>query len=178
MKSKRQARVFAMQILYALEVGSIPMGDAISSVEQSAEIKSEQKEYGMKLVDLSQEHSSKIKKWIEQYSKDWDISRIGIVERISMSIAMVELSLIPDVPPKVAIKEAIEIARKYSTPAAAKFINGILDSFAKDNFILPKDEIAYVNKDFQVNEIEEANYISEIKGECESDKVEDIDNID
>ena len=75
-------------------------------------------------------------KIISGLAKNWDIKRIAELDLIILRMAMVELKLMPDIPEKVVLNEAIELAKKYSTEESPSFVNGILDNFLKniDNF--------------------------------------------
>lgn len=136
MKSKRKARIMTMQLLYVMEVGGLQQGDALDTVLESLQPAEDQQKYAMKLLDLYQQNHEKILGWIAEYSRDWDPDRLALIDRMVLSLGMTELAFIPDVPPKVALKECVEIARKYSTAESGRFINGILDKFAKNNQIL------------------------------------------
>lgn len=68
---------------------------------------------------------------IEQYAKDWRVGRIDRVAACVMRLAMYEIRYLPQVPDKVAINEAVEIAKKYLEPEVVGFINGILGSFVR-----------------------------------------------
>lgn len=64
---------------------------------------------------------------IQEYSTNWSLERIGLVERNILRFAIYELCFLPDIPPNVTINEAVEVAKKYGTEDAPAFINGILD---------------------------------------------------
>lgn len=65
---------------------------------------------------------------IKQTTQNWELSRIAKIDRILMHMAIVELLKCPEIPPKVSINEAIDIAKKYSTDKSGLFINGLLDT--------------------------------------------------
>jgi transcription antitermination protein NusB len=137
MKSRRQARVFAMQVLYSMEIGGLLAGDAISGVLSSQSLLPDtQQKYGIKLVDLYQQYSVRLQEWLQEYSQGWDLERMAVLDRILLCLALSELAFCPDVPPKVAINEAIEISRKYSSAESSSFINGILNAFARNHLFI------------------------------------------
>ena len=76
-------------------------------------------------------HGAELDGYIEKYAKGWRFSRIDRVASAIMRVTMYEILYMPDVPNKVAINEAVEIAKKYETPETVKFINGILGSFSR-----------------------------------------------
>lgn len=69
---------------------------------------------------------------ISRHADNWDIARIALVDRILLRIAVTEFLAFEDIPPKVTINEAIDIAKLYSTEKSGQFINGILDAVLLD----------------------------------------------
>jgi N utilization substance protein B len=69
---------------------------------------------------------------IREKVNNWEMERIALIDRILLRIAIAELLYFPDIPPKVSINEAIEIAKEYSTAKSGKFINGVLDAILTD----------------------------------------------
>jgi transcription antitermination protein NusB len=132
MKSRRQSRVMAMQLLYAMAQQKAPLSIVLDGVMSTIEISDQQKEYGMKLVDLVQEHSSPIHSEIEAVLENWSWERVALIDGIILKIAWSELKFCGETPPKVSITEAIAISKKYSTEDSPKFINGVLDRLATD----------------------------------------------
>jgi N utilization substance protein B len=84
--------------------------------------------YFMKLVRGVAKARNKIDIFIENYSDHWRISRISGVDRNILRVGVYELLYCPDVPPRVAINEAIDIGKKFGSEESGAFINGILDS--------------------------------------------------
>ena len=119
--SKRSARVFAMELLYAMELTKQPVGKCVDGILDSMraaskkELAAEMKRYGMSLVDLIQEHRAELDALLEEYSQGWSLDRLAILDRLLLYIALTELQYKPDVPVKVVINEAVEIANKFST---------------------------------------------------------------
>ena len=124
--SFRPARVFAMQLLYAMEIAGSTAGEALPGVLEPQPLQNEMKKYGMKLVDLVQAHKAELDSEIEACSAHWGIERMAMLDRIVLRIAMVELLYVPDVPMKVVISEAVQIAAKFSTDSSSSFVNGML----------------------------------------------------
>ncbi len=130
--SFRPARVFAMQLLYAMEISGQTAGDALPGILESQPIHAEQKKYGMKLVDLVQAHRAELDEEIKTAAAHWELDRMATLDRIVLRIAMVELSYVPEIPMKVAISEAVQIAAKYSTDNSNSFVNGLLTGFMRN----------------------------------------------
>jgi N utilization substance protein B len=78
------------------------------------------------------EHREALDAKIIQYAKNWDLRRMAVVDRNVMRLAIYEMLHREDIPPVVSINEAVDIAKKYSTPESGKFVNGILDKVKSD----------------------------------------------
>ena len=94
----------------------------------------EQEKYIRTLVRGVADHGFELDGYIEKYAKGWRFSRIDRVAAAIMRVTMFEILYRPDVPNKVAINEAIEIAKGYVDEDVVKFINGILGSFVRAEF--------------------------------------------
>ena len=104
----------------------------------SQPIADDQKKYGMNLVDLVQAHREELDEDIRSASVHWEIDRMAKIDRIVIRIAMVELLYVPDVPTKVAVSEAVQIATKFSTDNSGTFVNGLLAGFMQKHEIVTK----------------------------------------
>ena len=93
-----------------------------------------QKNYIIDLVRGVFEHGAELDTYIEKYAVGWKFSRIDRVAAAIMRVTMFEILYMPDIPNRVAINEAIEIAKRYEDEDVVKFINGILGSFVRDEF--------------------------------------------
>jgi N utilization substance protein B len=78
------------------------------------------------------DHHSDIDALISRHAENWDIERMGTVDRNVMRIAVYEMLYRDDIPPVVSINEAVELAKAYSSAESGKFVNGILDRIRKD----------------------------------------------
>ena len=88
--------------------------------------------YIRRLVSGVSEHAAELDSYIEKYAQGWRFERISLVASAIMRVAMFEMLYMPDIPHGVAINEAVIIAKKYDTPQVAKFVNGILGSFLRE----------------------------------------------
>jgi len=86
--------------------------------------------FASELLAQVTEHRDWAEQQITDLAENWRLERIAAIDRIILIIALVELKERPDVPMKVAINEAIELAKEYSTGESSRFINGILDRYA------------------------------------------------
>ena len=129
--SRRKGREFAMQLLYAVEVGKEAYASALEGLAADPAVGADAKEYGVFLSGKVLEKQEEIDGRIREVSSNWDLERLAVVDRIVIRCAAAELMYCGDVPAKVAINEAIDIAKKFSTGDSSRFVNGVLDAIAK-----------------------------------------------
>jgi N utilization substance protein B len=133
MGKRRKARELALQFLYQLDLRSDP--DPASCAEEfwsRHPVDPEARAFAESLVRGTKLHQGKIDELITQYAENWDLERMAVVDRNILRAGIFELLWTTDVPPKVAINEAIEVAKKFSTQESSRFINGILDRIHKE----------------------------------------------
>ena len=101
----------------------------------------EDKDFFEKLFEITVGHDKEYEKLIAEKSKNWDIERIAIMDKIILKMALCEMIHFPSIPVKVSINEYIELSKNFSTPKSKKFVNGILDVLSeelKDQGIIKK----------------------------------------
>ena len=89
------------------------------------------KEFTIQLVKGVMGNIEKIDKTISKYATNWQIDRMAVIDRNILRIAAFELLFLDDIPPKVSMNEAIDIAKRYGDKDSGKFVNGILDKINK-----------------------------------------------
>ena len=129
MSTRREVRERAMQALYAYEQGGGAPEDVLKNVlRPSIEDDPTGLRFAERLFLLAVDRADETDALIQQHVRNWEIGRIALVDRLLLRMALTELLAFEDIPPKVSINEAIEIAKRFSTPKSGKFINGILDA--------------------------------------------------
>ncbi len=129
MSNRRDARERTMQALYAYEVSGSDPAHIIDHIlkpelaEEESDLRFAESLF-LGAIDAHERADSIIKEHVQ----NWDFGRIALIDRILLRMAITELLHFEDIPPKVSINEAIEIAKKYSTPKSGQFVNGILDA--------------------------------------------------
>lgn len=131
MGKRRKARESALQILYQLEFDDSQVDQAIDLFWQKKKAPEETKEYSRWLVKGILSHEKEVDEAIQFISEHWRISRMAVVDRNILRLAAFELLHAESIAPAIIINEAIEIAKKFSSPEAATFVNGILDALRK-----------------------------------------------
>jgi len=133
MRKRTRAREAALQILYQVD---ITKSDAKACFEDFWNSREESvdgpvKDFAEELVFGVFDNRDEIDKSISEAAENWQLNRMAVVDRNILRITTYELMFRQDIPPKVSINEAIEIAKKYGDPDSSKFVNGILDKINK-----------------------------------------------
>jgi N utilization substance protein B len=89
--------------------------------------------FALSLVRGTKQQQEKIDQLLAQYAEHWDLERMSVVDRNILRMAVYELLWAPEVPPKAAINEALEIAKKFGTTESSRFINGVLDRILREH---------------------------------------------
>ena len=130
-ENRRQARIQAVQQLYAREMRGVLAPIADQSVEADG-LESEIVPFARELLDRSIERLPEIDALLAAALQNWDLRRLGAVDRAILRLAVAEMLTCPDIPPAVTINEAIEIARSLASAESARFANGVLDRVRKE----------------------------------------------
>ncbi len=131
MSKRRKAREIALQGLYQYDVGNQDLKDVTSFLWLNVSIDNEIKKFAKELIEKTIVNSEKIDKYIEDYLKNWDISRINILEKNLLRFSTYSILFQKDIPSSVIINEAVDISKKFCSDDSYKFINGILDEIAR-----------------------------------------------
>ena len=126
------ARVAVFQGLYALEISNEPLNKIIHDLWDRYSFEKPAREYVQHLLNQVADHSSWIEESIKSHLQNWDYERVALLDRLILEMAITEIYFASDIPPKVSIAEAIEIAKEYSTEESSAFVNGILDAVYKE----------------------------------------------
>jgi N utilization substance protein B len=128
MGRRRKARELALQFLYQLDLSGEP-DPAPHEAEFWARhpVDGPTREFASAMVRGAKADQTRIDRTITECTEHWDLDRMGVVDRNILRLAVWELLGRAEVPAKVAINEAIEIAKKFGTHESSRFINGILD---------------------------------------------------
>lgn len=131
MGKRATGRKLAFQALYQAGIRKADIETVISAYLESAPYHKETVDRAVQLARATWQHLSACNELIQRYAKDWDITRIMVLDRAILQIAFYEL-IYEKTAPTIVINEALELAKKYSTEDSPKFINGILGQFIKD----------------------------------------------
>jgi N utilization substance protein B len=129
LRKRTQARECALQILYQYEMNPEPLPEILEKFwsQQDETFTEDVRSFSEKLALGAVEHQTEIDKILEKYADNWELSRMAMIDRNVMRLATYELLYLADVPPKVTLNEAVNLAKKFSQEESGKFVNGILD---------------------------------------------------
>jgi len=129
---RRKAREVVLQALYELEFSDRPWQEVLEDQFQRRASGAETARYARSLLEITLAHREELDRLIEAALEHWDLERVSLVDRNILRLALAELIYMPEVPVRVVIDEAIEVARKYSSADAGQFVNGVLDRLARE----------------------------------------------
>ena len=130
MRKRTKAREYALQMLYQVDITRGTWQEILKSFWEGSdrqENSAELKDFSAQLLQGVVVHMQEIDKKISKYAANWQLERMAFVDRNIMRLGCFELLFRADIPPKVAINEAVELAKKYSGLESGKFVNAILD---------------------------------------------------
>jgi N utilization substance protein B len=132
MGKRRKAREIVLQALYEAEFSEKSWGEILDDQVQRRGSVEETAEHARRLFFATMEHLPELDTHIESSLLNWDIGRVSLVDKNILRFALAEILYFDEIPSKVIINEAIEIAHRYSSLDAGRFINGLLDRFVRD----------------------------------------------
>ena len=127
MKKRTRARELALQFLYQIDLLGDDKIDDLAEFLRQEERDAETCRFAKRLVQGTWAVRGELDAEIQQVAQNWQISRMAVIDRNVLRLATFELLHCEDIPPKVAINEAIELGKRYSTANSGAFINGIVD---------------------------------------------------
>lgn len=133
MTQRREGRALAVQALYAIEISKNDEQQVLSSLIEP-KFKDDKKNYNFTktLFLRTLSHCPELDEIIGKHIKNWKIERLAILDKVILRMALCEFLYFEEIPTKVTINEAIEIAKSFSTEKSGNFINGILDASLRD----------------------------------------------
>ena len=131
MRLRSKARAVALSLLYQIEISKVDFHQALQDYSENYPQKQEVTDFFSLLVEGVITNMSSIDALIKKHVKNWEIKRMAVVDRNILRMGCFELLFSEDIPPKVAINEAIELAKRFGDVDSPRFVNGILDKIYK-----------------------------------------------
>jgi len=127
---KRKAREIVVKMLYEMEMGDLEAPQAEQRIRRKCS-RPDIRKFALRLMRETLAHMEAIDQVIGQVAENWELSRMAAFDRNLLRLGTAEILFLEDVPVKVTINEAIDIAKRYSTENSGRFVNGILDKVAR-----------------------------------------------
>ena len=131
MRRRSRAREYALQLLYQLDVRRGDNTETIQEFWTYTPVPVDVKQFADRLVRGTIDHLPAIDQLIAGCANNWDINRMAVVDRNILRMGVFELLHVEDVPPKVCLNEAVELAKRFGDEESSRFVNGILDTIHK-----------------------------------------------
>ena len=133
MGKRRTARELALKFLYQFDLNQGQFDEQVEQFWDEVSCKEEIKIFSLELIKTTLRHKSEIDRLLVKYSENWTLDRMGVIDRNILRLGACELCFHKNIPPKVAIDEAVEIAKKYGGGYSPDFINGLLDRIKSES---------------------------------------------
>jgi N utilization substance protein B len=130
---RKKTREALMQLIYQMDLNKNFSKEEVINFLDNFDLNENETDYLKESAYGVIDNLDNINELIEKYTQGWTLDRLPKVDLSILRIAFYEILYRDDIPVEVSINEAIEIAKKYSTPDAFKYINGVLGSFVRDN---------------------------------------------
>jgi N utilization substance protein B len=124
---RRKGRALLLQAMYASRLSGRTLTECLDDQLDRRESAPETAEFARSLAGKIVGHGRAAERSLKPLLANWDLERVGLVERLILTLAIVELRHCPEVPFRVVINEACELARQFCSEDAVKFVNGVLD---------------------------------------------------
>jgi len=126
-KKRTRGRELALQFLYQMDLRGPELFEEAAAFLAAEERDREACAFARRLITGVRDHWEELNEAIRSVAQNWELARMAVIDRNVLRLAAFELLHCRDIPPKVAINEAIELGKRYSTANSGAFINGILD---------------------------------------------------
>jgi len=131
MKSRTRARSIALQVLYEIDLANHPPADILNQRLEETPLTDELAEFSRQIIFGVLPLSQELDQIIAKYAPEWPLDQIAAIDRNILRVACWEFAVQGETPVKVAINEAVELAKMYGSDSAPRFINGVLGSLVE-----------------------------------------------
>ena len=130
MKPRTRARSLALQVLYEVDIANHPPADVFKSRLEEAPLTNDLSEFARQIIFGVLPLTNNLDLLIARYAPEWPLDQIAAIDRNILRIALWEFAVLRETPIKVAINEAVELAKLYGSDSAPRFVNGVLGALA------------------------------------------------
>jgi N utilization substance protein B len=130
-KTRRQARIVALQTLFEVDSVNHPAEAVMTQRLEEKPLPPEAAAFAQQIVSGVLEHKPQLDRLITEMAPDWPLEQMAVVDRNILRIAIYEITVDSQTPTKVAINEAVELAKLFGSDSSRRFVNGVLGTLAK-----------------------------------------------
>ena len=130
MKVRRRARILALQALYEIDTTQHPVGTVLDQRLTEDPLPEEGEAFARELLTGVIQHQVALDELIQRYAPEWPVEQMAVIDRNVLRIAIYEFFISKLTPTKVAINEAVELAKLFGSDSAPRFVNGVLGALA------------------------------------------------
>jgi N utilization substance protein B len=131
MKPRTRARSLALQALYEIDLTEHQLGTVLDLRLRDYELEPELAEFATRLVQGVMPLRRELDSYIAEHAPEWPIEQVSVIDRNLIRMAVWEFAVSGETPVKVAINEAVELAKRYGSDSSSRFVNGVLGSLAE-----------------------------------------------
>lgn len=142
MKTRRRARRVTLETLYEYDLAEHPVGEVLQRRLQDNPMENAGVAFASQLVTGIIANLNDIDMLISRYAPEWPLDQMAVIDRNILRIAIYEFLVLSETPVKVAINEAVELAKLYASDSAPRFINGVLGSLADQTTAIKQELMA------------------------------------
>lgn len=132
MSGRHEGRTLAVQFLFQRDFNTGDLREALADFWLEHKAGPKVQKFAEELICGVERERETLDRQLTRFAANWDVKRMGAVDRNVMRLALYEMNFCPDIPPVVSINEAIELAKELSSDESGKFVNGILDRARKE----------------------------------------------
>ena len=130
MKPRTRARSLALQVLYEVDMANHPPADVFRSRLEESPLSDELSDFVRKIIFGVLPRTTDLDQLIAKYAPEWPFEQVAAIDRNILRIALWEFAVFHETPVKVAINEAVELAKEFGSDSAPRFVNGVLGALA------------------------------------------------
>ncbi len=130
--SRRRARQVAFQTLFQIDLAQVDLETALRQRLEDVELDEENKAYVQTVVRGVMEQLTALDAQIAHVAKGWNVHRLGFVDRSILRLAIYEIVFMDEIPVRVAVNEAVELAKEFGDEESPKFVNGLLGTVVRE----------------------------------------------
>jgi N utilization substance protein B len=130
MKPRTRARSLALQVLYEVDMAKHPPADVFRSRLEESPLSDELSDFARQIIFGVLPRTTDLDQLIAKYAPEWPFDQVAAIDRNILRIALWEFAVFHETPIKVAINEAVELAKEFGSDSAPRFVNGVLGALA------------------------------------------------